>query len=362
MKLLVLFVLLSVSFWFLEHGFGQGNAGQQDTSQTKIVRDPPEALRVEDMTMEELKKRLAQYEAGKRDDRDGYIIANQLWFNYQGRKETQTIEARHVNELRQNLLRKHLEYQKLQNFSLSDRIQYQQRKEVQKAKALEGAKHWVPPDTIPRKIYGHDKHIVVAYQFKLAFYDLQDDVEARVIKGKRLALFKDGQLIDPNKLKPKKTITFKRSFSLPVERSPVEYRNLLVCTSALASSYSPMSSDEEKNMQALGEAGKVWVNESGTLDHFCGIISLTGNVIYEFAIHENPPTRVVAPVGISADGKRAAVMVGEKVPGQDGVGFYIGRPKEILIWEFPDKLSTKKIPYPATTDEDAKRQFYQGKL
>src|ERR1700751_2870830 len=61
----------------------------------RVVRDEPANLKVSDMTIDELKQRLAEYEAGKRDDRDGYIITNQLWFDYQGRKEDASVDAQH---------------------------------------------------------------------------------------------------------------------------------------------------------------------------------------------------------------------------------------------------------------------------
>lgn len=69
-----------------------GATAQPSEQHGKIDRDEPDALRVQDMTMDELQQRLAEYEAGKRDDRDGYIILNQLWFNYQAQSRTASPE------------------------------------------------------------------------------------------------------------------------------------------------------------------------------------------------------------------------------------------------------------------------------
>ena len=136
-----------------------------------IVRDTPDALRVEDMTVDELQQRLSEYEAGKRDDRDGYIILHQLWFIFKARKIERTAEAQKINQMRVALLTKHPELHHLSDFRLSGRIKYQQAQRDANAKDAEVAKSWVPPDTKPLKIIGDQKQAVAVYQYRLEFFE-----------------------------------------------------------------------------------------------------------------------------------------------------------------------------------------------
>jgi hypothetical protein len=330
----------------------------------RMVRDEPNNLKVSDMTVDELKQRLADYESGNRDDRDGYIIANQLWFDYQGRKENGSADAQHAKQVREQLLQKHPEFNNLQDFRLSDKIKYQAVAQQQKKQAETTAKGWTPPDSVPRKVYGQDRQAVVAYQFKLVFYDLPSDVRVKTVRGDTTGLFRGDKQIGPEELTPKKTLSFRRSFSLPIEGSPLDYHRLLVCTSALASGYNAMTNEETKAMRPLGHGTHMqWAGKTGNFNHFCGVISLGGDVVYQFNIAENPPARVISPIGISFDGARAAVMVGQKVSEEDGEGFFIGRPSEVWIWQYPATVKKVAVTDPSkTTDDDLRRNFYTGKL
>jgi len=130
---------------------------EQGVKPSELIRDEPANLRVEDMTMDELKRRLTEFEAGKRDDRDGIIIADQLWFNYGGRKERDTLEAQHTFRIREALLKMHPDFVNLGDNRLSDKIQFEARQSKQharlKTELSARAKKWVPKDSIPRK-YG----------------------------------------------------------------------------------------------------------------------------------------------------------------------------------------------------------------
>lgn len=330
----------------------------------RTVRDEPDNLKVSDMTVDELKQRLADYEAGNRDDRDGYIISNQLWFDYQGRKEDASGDAQHAKQVRERLLQKHPEFNSLQDFRLSDKIKHQANAQQQKKRAETAAKGWTPSDSVPRKIYGQGQQAAVAYQFKLDFYDLPAGVEVKTVRGDTTGLFRGDKQIGPEELTPKKTLTFRRSFSLPIEGSPLDYHRLLVCTSVLASGYNAMTNEETKAMRPLGHGSHMeWTSKTGNFNHFCGIISLSGDVVYQFKITENPPTRVISPIGITFDGSRAAVMVGQKVSAEEGEGFFVGRPSEVWIWQYPATVKKVAVPDPnRTTDDDLRHKFYTGKL
>ena len=212
-----------------------------------------------------------------------------------------------------------------------------------------------------RKYYINESKLAALYQFKIVFYQLTPDIRSEVKPDETVNLTRNGASVDINAMRPKKILTFKRSISVPVERGPDGYTNLLICTSSLSSYYSPMSSEEESEMRGLKITGEVR-NEGGAIDSFCGIISLTGEMVYQFRFAEVPPKKMLAPVGITADGRKAAVMIGEKTRGEDGAGYYIGRPRELLVWTSDNKVQKRKLNYPSTTDEQVKRDFFFGKF
>ncbi|MCX5786933.1 MAG: hypothetical protein NTX64_00260 [Elusimicrobia bacterium] len=76
---------------------------------------------------------------------------------------------------------------------------------------------------------------------------------------------------------------------------------------------------------------------------FCGIVSLEGKIVFEFPIRQRVPDRLLRPIGFESDGKYAAVFLGERVEGEDSPG--IGKPREILIWEFPATLNRHPGPW-----------------
>ncbi|MEQ1918984.1 MAG: hypothetical protein ABL955_07275, partial [Elusimicrobiota bacterium] len=240
----------------------------------KIVRDEPDALRVQDMTDAELQQRLAEYEAGKRDYRDGYIILNQLAFNHQLHKTVLTEEGQRVSKLRQELLKKYPRLSELKDFRLSDRIRREQKQQAAEAKRKQEAKQFVPKDATPGDVRGEGDRAVVKYQYRLEFLKLAQDVKVQGDPhGGRMQLVRAGNSISPTQLQASKTLQFKHPVNLRYGRDAsggIIFGNMLVCTDMLRG-YSAKTPEERELIRLAGhERSMPWTNPSGQYDDFCG--------------------------------------------------------------------------------------------
>lgn len=119
-------------------------------------------------------------------------------------------------------------------------------------------------------------------------------------------------------------------------------------------------------VQELGdESGIPWKNERGDKEHFCGVLDLAGNVIFEFPDAHNPPARVLKPLAMVDNGKRAAVLVGREIreAGVDtnevrGVGqFY-----EVLIWTYPNQYRKVQLKEKNLGRHALHQRFVENKL
>lgn len=313
----------------------------------KRYRGPAETWRVEDMTMDELKQRLQQYEAGQRDDRDGYIILNQLWFDYRRQRQENSNGAQQVKAMRLDLLQRHPELKNLRDFQLSERIQYYKKQEEDGEKAAEQTNNWVPPDATPERVMGSGNRLVVVYQFRLEFVELSNDYDLELggTGHTRLQIFRQKHPVDPAALKPTKSILFKRRFEVFPGPSGYVSTNIMVCTDMLNAYYRAMTPTERQVLQARGQKRTMpWTNPKGNIDQFCGILSLSGDVVYSFPIQQHLPNTLLLGIGITDDGKKAGVMVGQKTnwQGEDGEVAVVGKPREVLIWQ--EGLGLKRIP------------------
>lgn len=347
-------------------GAGKAEPTQLTEQRGKIVRDEPAALRVQDMTMDELQQRLAEYEAGKRDDRDGYIIAHQLWFNYRGRKEEASAAGRHSNQLREDLLRKHPEFAKLKDFRLSDRISHQLKQNTN-TNAAKPANAWVPPDSVPLRILGNGRSVVAVYQYRLEFLKLPGDLDLRADPATKqvLKLFRDGREISPSELVASKKITFKRRFEIMPWNPDQVVSNFLLCTDFVNTRYSAKTDEERRSMQANGfGAAMPWINHKGAIEQACQVMSLDGDIVFSFPITQALPNSLVAPVGISADGKKAVVMVGEKtdLSTEYGPVSLVGKPRMILVWEKDKALKKIKFPDSNVSRNELVQRFERGEF
>lgn len=84
------------------------------------------------------------------------------------------------------------------------------------------------------------------------------------------------------------------------------------------------------------------IQNAGTGD-FCGIISLTGDIVYRFPVAQRSPDRLLRVLGINGDGTYAEVFIGRLLPGEDGAD--IDAPREILAWRYPNKLTRFPGPW-----------------
>lgn len=338
--------LLPAGAWGQDRQSETPAAAQQSEPRGKIVRDAPEALRVQDMTMDELQQRLAEYEAGKRDDRDGYIILNQLWFNYEAQGRTSSPDFQAIVSKRDGLLKKRPGFGNLQDFRLSDKIKRDKEDEEQQRAAKTQAKRWAPSDRKLLRVIGSGNRAVAIYQYRLEFYKLPAGTQLGVsAKTNRQSIQRNGKDLVAGELQPSKVVTFKTKFDLKPNWPDDIKENFLVC-SDLVSRYNPASPDERKTMALLGHThGMLWTNAAGNKGQFCGILSLNGDVVYEFPFAQVSPNKLLRALKMSPDESWAAVMIGEIVSGEDHPG--IGKPREVWIWRKPNRLDK----YPANSSD-----------
>ncbi|MBI3548636.1 MAG: hypothetical protein HY078_06235 [Elusimicrobia bacterium] len=332
-----------------------------------MVRPAPEDLRVEDMTDADLQQRLGEWAAGKRDDRDGYILLNQLWFNHRRHKTAGTAAAQQVKKQKEAVLAKHPEFGRLKDFRLSDRIKFQGKlAEMQKA-AAQAAKQWVPADKTVRRIIGHDKKAVAVYQFRLEFLRLPADVELRPEPTAKtvLKLFRNDAQISASEISPWKTISYRNRFEV-VPRYPDQVtNNFLVCSDLIHPEYHAMTQEERETMQARGFSRVMpWTNAKGGVEQACEVLSLDGDRVFSFPITQQEPTQLAAPLGMTADGTKAAIMIGEKAQQASpyGKAVIISKPREVLVWTQASGLKRVKVANKSATWNDLIMQFEQGKF
>lgn len=336
-------------------------------AQDKVSRPAPEELRVQDMTDAELHQRLAECESGKRDDRDAYIILNQLRFNLQAQQKSSSSEFQAISNKRDELLKKHPEFARLKDFRLSDRIRHQEKAAAAKAQLLQKAKNWTPSDSVPLRIIGSGKDAVAVYQFRLDFLRLGPEHELRPVPTAPtvLKLFRDGQEIAPKELVPQKTLTYQNRFEvLPRYPDQVE-NNFLICSDLIHAKYHAISKEERELTRTLGH-GRVmpWKNKKGSAEQACSVLSVTGNTVFSFPITQRLPDRLAAGLGMTADGKKAAIMLGEKteLKNEYGTESVIGKPREVLVWEEGKELRRIPISNRSLTWNDLIQQFAQGRF
>lgn len=330
-------------------------AEDASTVVTSVSRaEAPEALRIEDMTDVELQQRLAEYETGKRDYRDGYIVLNQLWFNHQAKRRTNSPEFLAIDKKREALLKKHPDLNNLQDFRLSEKVQFEQAKKATESEVAAARRNFVPADKIPMRIMGVGKNAVAVYQYRLVFFSLPSNVQLGTGgQGDRLKLLRNGTPIQPDQLSSTSVMTFKD----PIDVLPAltdEAKAVLVCTNPLGY----YSSKTPEELAAFGY-GMRWRNAAGTYDNFCGVVALDGSVVYRFPA-QSEPNRMLRPIGIHPEGKQAEVMVGKKVllaAGEDGTEpqTVIDSPIEILKWR-PGKLEKVK-PAKAASWSELQKDF-----
>lgn len=311
-----------------------------------------------------LKEKLAEYHSGKRSYSDGFVILRRLYENNHILRVGHTVEAREVEREIESLKAAHPELvsnppDKLGEESASERTQ-----KDEATRLREKAKNWTPSDKRYIQLSGHGRNVVARHQYKLVFYALPPEAEYQKNKENRLRVFRGGKEIDPATLTPTKVMSFRHTFEIRPNEDEVR-TNLLVCTNLLVDTYDAMDDEEAAMIAAKGRQRFIpWTNPAAPMDQFCGVVSVAGDVIYTFPITQKIPSLLVYPLGISADGKRAGIMIGEKLSseGEDGESAAVGKPRQVWVWEHPAKLKKIPVKNQALTDLDVRDQFYRGEF
>lgn len=176
--------------------------------------------------------------------------------------------------------------------------------------------HAVAGEGPVRLILGKPPKILLVQDDAITAYSLPADIRIGVDKRRDPVLMRSGKEVDRKELAPARAISFGRPVNV-FPKGGVD--RFLVCTDALLP----------------GTKGRDY-------DDFCGIVSVEGKVLFRFPVKQERPKSLLKPTGMTPDGLHAEVVVGEEAAGEDRP--QITKPREILVWDFPDKL--QRLPGP----------------
>lgn len=203
-----------------------------------------------------------------------------------------------------------------------------------------GAVSFTPADTRVLALYGFGNKLVAEFQYRLEFYSLPNDV---VLGGKRnnIKLTRKGAEVHIDSLKSVKKMSFESRFGLsPIlpRLSPLPF---WVCSDFIRG-YSPNDDKEYQSLAAKGYGvqGMPWVNHGAEFKDFCGALTLDGKVLFRLPFSQHYPDKLLRVIEVSNEGKKAVILVGEKVTytDADDKSFMVGNPRQVYIWDFPDKI------------------------
>lgn len=315
-----------------------------------------------------LRPLLDEFRQGKRDDRDGFIIAQQMLGQFEVLRTPLDSEAVEAETLRSALLKKHPDFSRMQDLRLSNEIAAERRRDEDEKGAISSARKWVPPDVVPVQYVGSGRNLAVVYQYRVEFYRFPDGATFEVLPERKLrAKRRSGaaeQEFKLSELKPANILRFRKRLQTRVmEAESTAGHFLMLCTWAdwRATSYAPMS-PEEAEMTRLG-GGNNWSNPLGEHADFCGVVSTDGLLKTRFDFRQTPPTDLLVPVGILRSG-RAAVAVGERVVNRTSDGEFqdIGNFRELLIWESPNRSRRVRLAPPERTLPALRQRFDRGEF
>lgn len=322
--------------------------------------------------LEDWRPKREEVRAGRRDERDSYVILQTIWNNYEVLRTTDTLDAAEVKrELNAILAKKpHLADLGPSEFRLSESINAGKARDAAVRQRKERARQWKPEDREPKGFHAFGNQIAVQYQFRIEFFEVpahfelfEDSDSSWKKRDKRT-----GEVISAEspRQNPRKVITFKNSFEvLPRDWRSAPGPRLLVCTQ-YRSFFAPTTKEERDMVRALGEGHALpWQNRSGEKDHFCGVIDLAGNVVFEFPDAHNPPARLLKPLAMVDNGRRAAVLVGREIreAGVDSDEIRgAGRFYEVLIWTYPNQFRKAKLKENNLGDHVWYQRFVEDKL
>lgn len=215
----------------------------------------------------------------------------------------------------------------------------------------------------PSYVFLSHSRIVAEYPYKLAIFERPAGVTIahprphklrpgeKVRRSPNQVLMKDGKELSFSSLKRIKELTFKELiFPIYYSVEGDSPKALLVCSNLLA----------DPNDQCT----KVHHNPSGAIDQFCGVVSMDGDIIYKFPIVQHLPNRLVSPLLITKDGKKAAIAIGKAVHDNADCGYEsVSDLSEVWIWEGADKLTKLKgKALPSTDWKELRRLLATGQL
>ena len=362
--------LLLIIFFLL--GGAVSSRGDTDLSNQElggtIVRDPPKGLRVEDMTGAELRERYAQYKTGKRDDRDGYIILNQLTFNCGMNRVLMSTECQAFYDERLSLLKSRPEFNSLKDFRLSDRIRWQAEQEKKNAELAAKRKE---EQERPRPgfgrglIYGDKIVLHTDHPRSLRFFDIPKD--DAVLCVEKSGDFRYQQAPGWGPSGGACTYTFCASKDV----TPLPHRENYSPEVRLVSCKHPINpvpklivpledwvvvqSPGFVNLQApffiatteyrgAGEGGPITPTAP-----FARVYGIDGKVLYEVGEKSNPPSSIIS--GLGADKTGAVFGLGEFVSFDNGCDDETSphKMRRLFLWESSGE--TKQIDSSNPTPE-----------
>jgi hypothetical protein len=313
----------------------------------------------------------AEYEKGKRSYSDAYVLIDRIRFDYPVVYGSPNLARRGEGKVwdkrKQKLIDAHPDLKELRPTKLSEEIANEQVRNTMAENLAKKAATWTPPDVVRGRVFRSGNYAVAFYQFKIEFYNNPRVRNYKDLSTNYIHNISEMQKID---FPPTKTMTFKHRFRF-LPNGPDPKNQFFLCTELLPDVYGGMTDEERDIISAKGyqrgapDYGNMpWVNQSGEFDQFCGIVSMSGEIVYKFPLAQHIPDLLANPLGFSDDEKSGGIIIGEKVRADsEEPSNIVGNPREIWIWHAPDRLdkvSTKSVG----TDnmKELRRHFHQGKL
>lgn len=326
-------------------GWVVGAGAQEKAGEARKEDVSPKVLAALKGLLPELAEKWSAYKKGIRPLEDGYVIIDRLRDELLLSGKGTTTEFQEVDRHWRRLLIKNQNFRSSPPKKLSDEVQPARIDPKQERRLLElKAARFEPIDDRVIGVYSRDRRVAIEYQFRLEFAAIPPQFssirKAYDTAHELVGVRTDGtvQPLSRDVLAANKILSFQRR--IRIKEAP---SSLLVCSYFLMG-YTANASEEKRVISLKGHSRFYpWVNRSGEFADFCGIVGFDGNIVYKFPFSQMMPNKLLEPLKLSADGKWAAVMVGEKKTYMEGEnGFSIGYPSEVLVWEAPDKF--KKIP------------------
>jgi hypothetical protein len=179
-------------------------------------------------------------------------------------------------------------------------------------------------------LWGSGNKLVARYEYSLKFFKLPENMALIARPGKYFLSLRASpeEEVGVEGLKPYKTITFKHPIEVEPAWPRITETNILVCTQQMAG-----------------------LNSKGKVDDFCGIISVTGQIVYKFKVHQSPQL-IASASGMSRDGKQAQIIVGGVAYGDEGGPPFVAPVKQVILWTFPNKETATEPKEKNETNSD----------